>query len=336
MSAAPQGAPVFGAPVRFGVLGCADIAWRRMLPVLTAAPDVEVVAVASRERARARRFTDRFGGRPIEGYEALLAARDVDAVYVPLPAMLHAEWVERALRAGKHVLAEKPLTGSAAETARLVESASARGLALVENVAFPHHALHADVRDRLARGAIGRLRGFGATFTIPVLPASNVRHLPKVGGGALLDIGIYPVRAALEFCGPDLEVVGAVLREHGRTGAVVAGRVLLASAQGVTADLFFGMEHSYRNAYEFAGSEGRLTVDRVFTPPPSYRPVVCVERQDHREEFTVAAVDQFAAVVALFVAAVRSGGDAQGLAAASVRQAELVAAIEEAAVRVTV
>ncbi|MEU5976597.1 Gfo/Idh/MocA family oxidoreductase [Streptomyces sp. NPDC047315] len=331
MSAAQQ-----GAPLRFGVLGCADIAWRRMLPVLSAAPDVEVVAVASRELAKAQRFTARFGGRAVEGYEALLAARDVDAVYVPLPAMLHAEWVARALRAGKHVLVEKPLTGTAAETVRLLESASARGLVLVENVAFPHHALHADVTDRLARGAIGRLRGFGAAFTIPPLPPSNVRHLPKVGGGALLDIGIYPVRAALEFCGPDLEVVGAVLREHGRTGAVVSGRVLLATSQGVTADLFFGMEHSYRNAYEFAGSAGRLSVDRVFTPPPSYRPVVRIERQDHCEEFVVSAGDQFAAVVARFAAAVRSGGDAGGLAEASVRQARLVTAIEEEAVRVTV
>ncbi|WP_242614474.1 Gfo/Idh/MocA family protein [Actinomadura roseirufa] len=325
-----------GAPVRFGVLGCAAFARRRMLPVLVAAPGADLVAVASRDPAKAAEFAGRFGCAAAPGYEDLLASDGVDAVYLPLPAMLRAPWVERALLAGKHVLAEKPLTGDGESTARLLRLGRERGLVVLENVAFPHHAQHAAVRGLLADGAIGELRDFSSAFTIPPLPAGDIRHRPDVGGGALLDMGIYPVHAALHHLGHDLEITAAVLRVDGGTGAVTSGRILAHTPRGATADLHFGMEHSYRTSCEFSGSLGRLSLDRAFTPPPAHRPVVHIERQDHREEITLRADDQFANVVARFADAVRTGEGAAPEAAASLRQAHLVSEIEAKALRITV
>ncbi|MFC4907535.1 Gfo/Idh/MocA family protein [Actinomadura gamaensis] len=337
-----------GRPVRFGVLGCADFARRRMLPVLVAADGVRVVAVASRDRARAAEFAGRFGCAAVLGYDSLLASAEIDAVYVPLPAMLHAGWIEQALLAGKHVLAEKPMTGDHATTERLLRLARTRGLVLRENVGFPFHAQHTVLPKLLADGTIGELRDFAAAFTVPPLPSTDIRNRPDVGGGALLDIGVYPIRAALHYLGPDLEVTGAVLRTDARTGAVAAGRVLVHTPQGVTADLHFGMAHSYRTTCEFSGSQGRLSIDRAFTPPPAFRPVVRVERQDHSEEITLRADDQFANLVGSFVRAVRTGepggsGAASGAGwagcvggahtEASLHQARLVSAVEEKAVR---
>ncbi|WP_067467613.1 Gfo/Idh/MocA family protein [Actinomadura macra] len=320
-------------PVRFGVLGCADFARRRMLPTLVAAPGARVVAVASRDLDKAASFADRFGCAAVLGYDALLAASDIEAVYLPLPAMLHAEWAEQALMAGKHVLVEKPLTGDHAKTARLLRLARSCGRVLMENVAFPHHAQHAAVQKLLADGSVGELRDFSSTFTIPPLSEDDMRYRPDIGGGALLDMGIYPIRAALHYLGHDLRIVAAVLRHHGKTHAVVSGRILACTPRGVTADLHFGMAHSYRTSCEFAGSEGRLLLDRAFTPPPAFQPVVRAERQDHREEFTLPADDQFANVVACFTRAVRTGVALDGCAEASLRQADLVAAVEEKAVR---
>jgi NDP-hexose-3-ketoreductase len=195
----PPRAGVLGehGPLRFGLLGCADVAWRSMLPAMTADPDISVVAVASRNVARARRFADRFGCEAMTSYERLLARSDIDAVYVPLPAMLHAEWVEEALLTGKHVLAEKPLTHSHQATSRLFQLAHARGLHLLENFMFLRHTQHTAVASLLADGAIGELRGFESAFTIPPRPADDIRYQPDVGGGALLDIGVYPIRAAV-------------------------------------------------------------------------------------------------------------------------------------------
>ncbi|MGW6012971.1 Gfo/Idh/MocA family protein [Streptomyces sp. NPDC055210] len=323
-------------PLRFGVLGCADIAWRRTLPAMAAVPDVELAAVASRDPSKAARFAAAFGCVSVPGYEALLTSPDIDAVYLPLPAMLHAEWVGKALRAGKHVLAEKPLTGDEESTGQLLRLADSLGLVLLENVAFPHHAQHARVGKLIADGAIGDVRDFTSVFQIPPLPESDIRHRPDVGGGALLDMGIYPVHAALHYLGSDIEVVHAVLRVRARTGAVVSGRILACTPGGVTADLAFGMEHSYRTSCEFAGSRGRLWLDRPFSPSPTFQPVVRVDRQDHHEEITLRADDQFSNVVRYFATAVRTSAGTADRTAASMRQAQLVGDVERVAMRIEV
>ncbi len=293
-------------PVRVGVVGCASIAWRRTLPALTAAPELTVVAVASRDLAKAQRFAERFDAEPVEGYDALLERTDIEAVYVPLPTGTHHEWVARALRAGKHVLAEKPLAATLAEATELVELAAKSELVLHENFMFLHHSQHARVRELLDAGEIGELRSFSASFGIPALPADDVRYRPELGGGALLDVGVYPIRAAQLFLGAPLRVLGAALVTDPATGVDVAGSALLQGADGATASVTFGFQHHYRNAYELWGSAGRITVDRVFTPPVDWSPALRVEHPDRVDELTVPAQDQFLAVVSAFGRAVRS------------------------------
>lgn len=322
--------------LRMGVMGCADIAWRRTLPAMRSDPAVRIAAIASRDIRRATEFTDEFGGVPLEGYESLLERDDVDAVYVPLPALLHAEWIERALLAGKHVLAEKPLTDGYAETVRLLELARSRGLVLLENYMFLYHSQHATVRKLIADGAIGELRGFSSSFTIPPKPTGDIRYQRDVGGGPFLDFGGYPVRAALHFLGNDLQIAGAVLRHNTEWDVVMSGTILLSTAQGVTAQLTFGMEHSYRNSYSLSGSTGRIMLDRVFTPPPAYRPVLRIDRQDHREELVLPPDHQFANVVATFARTVLHGGDMRSQEEGTLRQATLVEQIQQVAMRVKV
>ncbi|WP_444852255.1 Gfo/Idh/MocA family protein [Streptomyces sp. NPDC000229] len=312
-------------------MGCADIAWRRTLPAMAGNTRVEVAAIASRSKQSAVEFTDRYGGLPLEGYDALLELPDIDAVYIPLPGLLHAEWVTRALEAGKHVLVEKPMTGSLAETRRLVELARSRGLVLLENYMFLYHSQHEAVRKVLADGAIGELRGFTATFTIPPKPAGDIRYRSEVGGGAFLDFGGYPVRAAQFFLGSRLRVAGAVFRHDERHGVVMSGSVLLSTPAGIPAQLTFGMEHAYRNTYTLSASTGHLSVDRAFTPPPTYQPVLRVERQDHREEFVLPADDQFANVVETFVRAVAGDENVQAQQEGTLRQAALIDEIRRVA-----
>jgi len=322
------------APVRIGVIGCADIAWRRVLPALRAEPLTEVTAIASRTRDRALRFTDAFGGEPVAGYAPLLERDDIDAVYVPLPAMLHAEWVERALRAGKHVLAEKPLTADRKQSERLFELASRRGLLLMENFMFLHHPQHRSVAAMLADGVIGELRSFASDFTIPPKPQGDIRYQADVGGGALLDIGVCPLRAAVLFLGTDLDVAGAVLRHERDRDVVVGGSALLTTGSGVSAQLTFGMEHSYTNRYEFRGSTGRLWLNRVFTPAATYEPVVHVERQGHSEQFVLPPQDQFALSVRAFARAAVDGERPEDWTRDCVGQASLVDAVRAQATNI--
>jgi NDP-hexose-3-ketoreductase len=297
-------------------------------------PGVKVVAIASRDKRRAANFTDRFGGIPLEGYGSLLDRNDVDAVYIPLPALLHAEWIERTLDAGKHVLVEKPMTGSYAETSRLVELARSRGLVLLENFMFLYHSQHAAVRKLLADGAIGELRAFASAFTIPPKPVGDIRYQREVGGGAFLDFGGYPVRAALQFLGDGLRIVGAVFRHDQEHDVVISGSILLCTPQGIPAQLAFGMEHSYRNSYALSGSTGRIMLDRVFTPPETHQPVLRIERQDHREEFVLPADHQFANVIRAFVRAVRGGAGVRSHEEGTLRQASLVEQVQQCALHI--
>ncbi|RLK53977.1 Gfo/Idh/MocA family protein [Actinokineospora cianjurensis] len=295
------------AAVRIGVLGCADIALRRMLPAFAAGGGVELTAIASRDPVKAAEQAGRYGVRALPGYAELLDLDDVEAVYVPLPAGLHAEWVAAALRAGKHVLAEKPLTTDVALTEALLDEAAARGLVLMENVMFVHHARHAEVRRLVAAGAIGEPRSLHAAFAVPTRTDGDIRYRPELGGGALWDVGVYPVRAALHLLGADLRVAGAVLSAGPGREVDTSGAALLATASGVTAQLTFGIEDAYTSAYQVRGSEGHITVDRAFTPAADHVPTLRVTHGSVVRELRLAPDDQVGNTVGAFARAVRSG-----------------------------
>ncbi|WP_158840059.1 Gfo/Idh/MocA family protein [Saccharothrix deserti] len=329
-------------PVRVGVLGASSISWRRMLPAMRDNPGTTVVAVASRDKAKAERFAAEFGCAAVDGYAALLAMPDIEAVYLPLPNSLHFEWARAALESGKHVLSEKPLTTSAKDTAELARLADSRGLVLRENIAFVHHGQHRRVAELVDAGRIGALRHLVSSYCFPPLPPTDVRYRPELGGGALLDVGVYGVRAAQFFAGDDLTVVGAVLRHDPETGVDVSGSVLLRSGSGVMATANFGFEHNYGSRYVLWGSKATLSVDRAFMPAPSAAPVLRIEEQDHAEEITLPAEHQFSNSAGAFAAAVRTAQhvghdpDHREWAGTAVRTGELIETIAETADRVTI
>jgi NDP-hexose-3-ketoreductase len=318
--------------VRIGVLGCARVARRRFLPAAAAVPELELTAVASRTPERAAEFAAVFGGEAVTGYRRLLERDDVDAVYVPLPTGLHHDWVRQALHAGKHVLAEKPLATDLAEATELVELARRTGLLLRENLMFLHHSQHAAVRELVAGGEIGDLRSIAAVFGHPALPENDVRYRAELGGGSLLDVGVYPIRLAQFFEAGPWRVAGAVLRP-GPRGVDVAGNALLRSAHEVTAQLEFGFDHHYRNVYRLWGTDGLVTVRHAFTPGPAKRPSVTLERPDRTVELSLPADDQFRNAATAFARDVLAGAgvDDTGDAEAILRQATLVDAVRNAA-----
>jgi dTDP-3,4-didehydro-2,6-dideoxy-alpha-D-glucose 3-reductase len=302
---------------------------------MVAVPELTVAAVASRDPAKAKTFAAAFDTEPVTGYEELLARDDIDAIYLPLPTGMHYEWAARTLRAGKHVLVEKPLATNLAEATELVELAAKSGLVLRESFMFLHHQQHRRIRELLDGGAIGELRTFTGAFGIPPLPATDVRYRQELGGGALLDVGVYPIRAAQLYLGPGVRAVGATARHE--SGVDVAGSALLASEAGVTAQLCFGFQHHYRNTYELWGSAGRIVLDRAYTPPNDWAPTIRIERPDGVRELTLPPDDQFRAVTASFARAVRAGaghGIPDGVedgGTAVLRQAALVEAVRTAA-----
>lgn len=291
--------------IRIGVLGCADIARRRALPAFRACPATEPVAVASRFADKAGALAAESGCRPVVGYEELLAAPDVDAVYVPVPTGLHAEWCAKALAAGKHVLVEKPMTASAAEAHALADLALERGLVLMENRMFARHPQHTVVRELIDAGEIGEPKMVSASMLIPARRPGDIRYRPDLGGGALLDVGYYPMHAAMMLLGPELEVAGAIIDRDEVHGVDVGGSVLLRAGSGIAAQLTFGFNHFYRASYQVWGCAGTVTAQRAFTPPSTLSAALHVEDADGARQIVTRPFDQFRAVAADFARAVR-------------------------------
>jgi predicted dehydrogenase len=180
--------------VRWGILGVARIASEKVIPAIQKGQTGLVMAVASRSMDKARAAAGRFGIPCAYGsYEELLADPEIDAVYIPLPNHLHVPWSVRALAAGKHVLCEKPIALSAQQATELLEARERSGRLVMEAVMVRLHPRWLCARELVQSGRIGELRSITGFFSYFNDSPENVRHQPGMGGGALLDIGFYPV-----------------------------------------------------------------------------------------------------------------------------------------------
>lgn len=185
-------------PVRWGILGTARIA-ERVVAAIHQAHNAEVVAVASRSRDRAQRWAAKHHVPNAYGsYERIIQADEVDAVYIPLPPSLHAEWTVRSAESGKHVLCEKPLAVGVSETHEMAHACREHNVQLMDGVMWVHHPRAVAMKQVIADGSLGPLRRVTSAFTFHrEFPANDLRMQRALGGGALLDLGWYCVGATL-------------------------------------------------------------------------------------------------------------------------------------------
>ena len=195
-------------PVKWGFLSTANIN-DKLLPGAEASPDVDVVAVASRDAGRAEAYARERGiERAYGSYEELLADAEVEVVYISLPNSMHVEWSIRALEAGKHVLCEKPLSRHPEDVERAFDAAEKAGRILMEAFMYRHNPQTKRLVELVEGGAIGRLRLVRAAFSFPLDDASNVRLNAELEGGALMDVGCYCVSGSRLLAGEPEAVYG--------------------------------------------------------------------------------------------------------------------------------
>lgn len=267
------------APLRMGILGCANIA-RQFTRDVAPSTAVRIVAVASRNPDTAATFAAATGiGRHFGSYEALLADEEVDAVYIPLPNSLHATWAIRAAESGKHILCEKPLALSRAEAQDMFDAAQRHHVMLLEAYPYQFQPQTADMLALVRDGAIGSVRSVQATFGFPLAGGSaNIRMRPELGGGALLDAGSYPLSLIrlLMGCAPQRVRADASWAE---TGVDISLSATLFYADGRRAQLSCAMDVANQRRATIAGTEGTIdteflnhTSDGADTHPYGYLP----------------------------------------------------------------
>jgi predicted dehydrogenase len=264
----------------------------------------DVVAIASRTMAAAQAFAQQHGiARAHGSYEDLLADPEVEAVYVPLPNALHVDWTVRALRAGKHVLCEKPMDRRPEQVQRAFDVADAAGLVLSEAFMWRHNPQTAALRELLDEGAIGDVRLVRACFSFPLAGDADVRLDPALDGGALMDVGCYCVSAARMVAGCEPVSVSAEVLT-GSTGIDMRMTGLLRFAGDVLATIDCGFDLPPRGDLEVAGSEGLIL---LADPWHCRRPRIVLERGVEREVVKLRPVDSYRLELEDMAEAIRGG-----------------------------
>ena len=296
--------------VRIGILGTAKIA-RQFVTGVRPSAAVEVVAVASRNAAKAAAFASDLGiTRHYDSYESMLAARDIDAIYNPLPNSLHAEWSIRAMQAGKHVLCEKPLAASAALAREMFATARQHGVHVVEGYPYCAQPQTLKMRELLSAGAIGGVQIIQASFGFTLADGPDIRLDPGLAGGALMDVGSYCVslaRIVAKEC-PSRVSASASWTASGVDRALVA---TLEFPSGLLAQIGSSFGTALHRQALIVGTNGVLQTTFFNHPSPIAPPVLQLRRGTGRdkplETLEVPATNGFLAEAESFARLVRHG-----------------------------
>lgn len=256
------------ARVKWGVLGCANFARRRTIPAMLESPSVELVGIASRSLEKAEAFRSEFNLLRAYGtYEEMLADPQIHAVYIPLPNSLHAEWMIKAAEAGKHSLCEKPFASDAAEARQVAEAAKRSGVFVMEAFMWRFHSQHLRARRAIENGEIGPLRLVRAAFSFLIPRKPNVRLVPELAAGSVMDVGCYPISAARFYFGEEPSIAyarGSVDPEYG-VDMRMAGMLDFPQGQALI-DCSFNLP--YRTDLDIVGESGMIAIPKPWLPDP--------------------------------------------------------------------
>jgi predicted dehydrogenase len=300
--------------VKWGILGVAKIATQKVIPAMQNGDLCEVAGIASRDRAKAQAAATQLGIPKFYGsYEEMLADPEIEAVYNPLPNHLHVPWSIRAAEAGKHVLCEKPIGMNAAEARELIAVRDRTGVVIGEAFMVQTHPQWIRMAELVRQGRIGDLRSAVGTFGYFNVDPDNVRNIREYGGGALMDIGCYPIKASRMVFGEEPERVSATMVRDARFGGVdVLTSAILEYPSGQCI-FTCSMQLAANQSMRFYGTKGFLEPEIPFNAIPGGTSRITID--DGRdlsgggavvEEF--AACDQYTLQGDRFSRAVREGG----------------------------
>ena len=256
--------------IRWGFLSTANIGLKRVGPAIQQSRNGRIMAVASRDVARARSFADELGIPTAYGsYEELIADPNIDAIYNPLPNHMHAEWSIKCAEAGKPVLCEKPFASDAAEAQHMVDTFARLGVPLAEAFMYRFHPQTQRVKKMVDEGAVGEVRLINASFEFRVSDEDDIRLKAEMAGGSMMDVGCYCISIARMITGEEPVRVSATANFEPNNGVDHTAGGTLHFPSGVIAVFDSGVRSFLTHRYEIRGTSGRIVVDEAFVINPT-------------------------------------------------------------------
>jgi predicted dehydrogenase len=301
--------------VRWGILGTANIAIKQVIPAVLQADRCEVVAIASRNQHRAEKVAETFGITRAHGsYGQLLNDDEIDAVYIPLPNHMHAEWAISAARAGKHVLCEKPIALSSAEAETMISAARDNGVILREAFMYQFHPAWQRTRELVESGEIGEVVAIDSWFSYFNDDPDNIRNVLDYGGGALMDIGCYCIHVSRLLFGSEPTAIKAAVRRDRQFGVdIVTSGVLEFGDRIATFGCSTRTEPDQR--VDIYGTKGRIRIVTAGGEPPVAPATVTLEFE---------TVNQYTLQAEAFAAAVLDGAPMPDTGAAAANNIKVI------------
>lgn len=296
-------------PVKWGVLGVADHFVKKVFLPARDSDMVEVVAIASRRKESAQAAAAKLGiPRAYGSYEDLLADKEVEAVYIPLPNHLHVEWIKKAADAGKHVLSEKPLGLDASQVEEAADYAQKRGILLMEAFMYRFHPQWRYAHDLVQTGNLGEIHAVQSTFFYDNPDPNNIRNIFDAGGGGIYDIGCYAVSTARFLMGREPTRAVAVVERHPEWKTDILASAIL-DFGGAHATFTVGTRTFPDQHVTALGAGGKLTVEIPFNTHPDVPVQVHVTDDIGSRSISFGPRDHYGAELEAFSAAIRDGAD---------------------------
>lgn len=319
--------------VNIGIISCASIAQRFIIPNLKEMGEFHLLGIASRTKEKADELSKEFDTKAFYNYESLLDEKDLDAVYIPLPNSMHYEWIKKALEKNLHVLVEKSMTCEFEEVKELNNLAKEKGLVLIENFQFRFHSQLQYIKELVDSGEIGELRSIRASFGFPPFTdCDNIRYKKELGGGALLDAGAYPLKISQIFLGDDISVKSASLDTPSDKEVDIWGSAYIKQNNGnLSSQIAFGFDHFYQNSIELWGSKGKIYTNRIFTSAPSFEPTIEIETNDGKESIKLSSDNHFKNMLKYFYTQIITKENIEDEYNQNINQARLIKELKEKA-----
>ena len=292
------------AQIKFGLIGAGRIARNQIAPAIHQAARAELFAAASRDRNRAEALTP---GRVHDSYDALIRDPEITSVYVSTHNGLHKEISIAAMRAGKHVLCEKPLAMNARDCEEMLRVSESTGMLLAEAFMYRHHPQIARAQELVRSGAIGEVMAVEASFRFPLSNPDDVRMIAEWGGGSLLDVGCYCVSASRLFLGDSPERMSAFASYHSARNVDTSFQGVLEFGAGRHAIISCGFDSGVHEKLVLSGSNGVIELNHPFKSWTGSS-TIAVHTKDREEIIAFEGVNTFALEVDDLARAILEGG----------------------------
>lgn len=289
---------LMGGKVRWGILSTANIGRARVIPAIHSSRNGVVAAVASRNEDHARDFAGKMDILKSYGnYEELLNDAEVDAIYIPLPNSLHAEWSIRCAEANKPTLCEKPLARNAIEAQRMVDAFSSKHLLFAEAFMYRFHPQTQRVKEMITGGLIGDVRVVQANFSFSVRSEDNIRLDKNLAGGALMDVGSYCVDLMRSITNMEPDTASATAQVGPSTGVDETLAGIMGFPSGAVGHFDCSLRLPWRHSYDIRGTNGRILVEEGFVMNPEAETVIHHWQGEHHQEIVIPPANHYTIMV---------------------------------------